>query len=133
MSIEGLIGLVMMLAIGVIGLLMPFFGTKAKTGDAAMRQLQLTRDELIASYERVVATLRDLEEDYNAKKLQPEAYEEERTYWSQYGVRLLQLLDGDKEERQAAFVPQEPDSALDQNVEEAIRNYRAALQSANQA
>ncbi len=133
MSIEGLIGLIAMLVIGGGVLLLPFFTTK-KTGiSSRKRQIEMSRDELIASYERVLATLRDLEDDSKSDKMHPADYERERAYWSQYGIKLLHLLEGDTDIDDDLINDSEDEVMLDRSVEEAIYNYRVALQTAEKS
>jgi hypothetical protein len=131
MSIEGLIALVVMLVVGLGGLLLPFLTSRATRIGARKRQLDVSRDELIANYERVLSTLRDLEDDFNSHKMHPADYERERAYWSQYGIKLLNLLDGhtDIDDEPLEDINAEEEVMLDRSVEEAIYNYRVALQS----
>jgi len=131
MSIEGLIGLIVMLVVGFGALLLPFLTSKKKPISAQKREIDLSRDELIASYERVLATLSDLEDDSKSHKMHPADYERERAYWSQYGIKLLQLLDGNTDVEVAPVIDSDADDELilDRSVEEAIYNYRVALQS----
>ncbi len=127
MSLEGLIGFVVMLIIGLLGIGLPLITNRNTSQNNRKRELEMTRDELITVYERVLSTLRDLEDDYKSHKIHPTDYEQEREYWSQYGVRLLQLLDGES----SLEDNNDYDDAmqLDHSVEEAIQNYRVALQS----
>jgi hypothetical protein len=78
----------------------------------------------------VLSTLRDLEDDYKSHKIPAEDYEYEREYWSQYGIRVLKMLEGEHVPE-----PEMDDSELylDHSVEEAIQNYRVALQSVDKA
>ena len=137
MSIEGLVGLIAMLTVGLGAILLPFFTTKSSSKGAYKRQLELSRDELIASYERVLSTLRDLEDDFKSQKMHASDYGRERVYWSQYGVKLLQLLEGqnvvDPSGEGATQYIIDDDMMLDRSVEEAIYNYRVALQSAEKS
>lgn len=130
MSIEGLIGVVVMLVGGLIVIGLPFITSRNASRSVRKRELDMTRDELITTYERVLSTLRDLEDDHKSHKIHPTDYEQEREYWSQYGVRLLQLLDGDTP---VETNNDDTDGHLDRSVEEAIQNYRVALQSVEEA
>jgi hypothetical protein len=133
MSIEGLIGLIIMLVVGSGALLLPFITTRAKSIGSRKRQLDLSRDELLASYERVLSTLRDLEDDFKSHKMNPADYEQERAHWSQYGIKLLSLLEGHTEVDDDLQADPNADLILDNSVEEAIKNYRVALQSAEES
>lgn len=135
MTLEGLIVVIIMVIVGIAGIAFPFLKSKNKRLPATSLRLAQTRDELITSYERVLATMRDLDDDYQNQKLHKKEYEEERAYWAQYGVRLLQLLEGNPTQD----IPAQPapinrhETELDVAVEEAIRNYRVALQSAEKS
>lgn len=135
MSIEGLIGLLLMLVVGFGALILPFLLSKKTPTSVRKREIDLSRDELIASYERVLATLSDLEDDSKSHKMHPADYERERAYWSQYGIKLLHLLDGDTEivDDPASDNIDDAELMLDRSVEEAIYNYRVALQSAEKS
>ena len=130
MTLEGLIALVVMLVGGLVSIGLPFMTKRNTLSDTRKRELELSRDELITTYERVLSTLRDLEDDYKSHKIPPEDYEYERVYWSEYGIRVLKLLEGENVQE-----PDVDDSELylDHNVEEAIQNYRVALQSVDKA
>ena len=134
MSIEGLIGLIVMLVVGLGALLIPFITSKKTSTSTEKRQLDLSRDELVASYERVLSTLRDLEDDSKSHKMHPADYEREHAYWSQYGIKLLHLLDGQTDLDDETMIDNDDDEImLDRSVEDAIYNYRVALQSAEKS
>ena len=136
MSVEGLIITVGMLVLGLVGVTLPFMRGREKVGDARALRIQQTRDALVTSNERVLGTIRDLDEDHRLGKINEADYQAERNYWADYGVKLLQLLEGDMSQfvgEEAATeeeVVQVADGELDQAVEEAIRNYRTALNNA---
>lgn len=132
MSIEGLIGLVVMVIMGLVGIGLPFLTTKSSSTNPRKRELDMTRDELITTYERVLSSLRDLEDDYKSHKIHASDYEREHEYWSQYGIRLLQLLEGNDVDESDSNADDD-DLQLDHSVEEAIKNYRVALQSVEKA
>ena len=130
MSIEGLIGLIVMLIVGVGGLLLPFLTSKKALISPRKREIEVSRDELVVNYERVLSTLRDLEDDSKSHKMHPEDYEREHAYWSQYGIKLLHLLDGNTDLNDEPKINDSDDELmLDRSVEEAIYNYRVALQT----
>ena len=95
-----------------------------------MVEAQKKRDELLTGYERVLATIRDLDEDHQTGKLDPGTYQREREYWTEQGILLLQKLDPDADNVQASEpVIDEPeksdaDAELDDAIEKAIANYR---------
>jgi len=134
MSIEGLIGLIVMLIVGVGGLLLPFLTSKKALISPRKREIEVSRDELVASYERVLSTLRDLEDDSKSHKMHPADYEREHAYWSQYGIKLLHLLDGNTDLNEEPLLSDgDYELMLDHSVEEAIYNYRVALQTAEKS
>lgn len=133
MSIEGLIGLVVMVIVGLVGVGLPFLTNKTTDRSIRKRELDMSRDELITTYERVLSSLRDLEDDYKSHKINADDYEREHEYWSQYGIRLLQLLDGDTLSEIDTGQDDRDEMYLDRSVEDAIKNYRVALQSVEKA
>ncbi len=92
MSIEGLIAclIVFLATIGLMAL--PFLGRKT-LASSKQAQLLKQRDELLTNYERVVASIRDLDDDHLTGKLDDDTYERERTVWSERGVQVLAALD----------------------------------------
>ena len=135
MTLQGLIALGVMVIFGLIVMIYPFFTVRTTASSNQKRRLNTSRDELLASYERVLSTMRDLEDDFKSGKMPEEDYEEERVYWSQYGVRLLKLLEGSAEPTDDEVMHDMGDAniQLDQSVEDAIQNYRMALQSVDQS
>jgi len=134
MTLQGLIGLAVMVIGGLIVMIYPFITVRSNPSSNKKRYLNMSRDELLASYERVLSTLRDLEDDYKSGKMNAEDYEKERAYWSQYGVRLLKLLEGSApDDDDPIHDMDDANVQLDQSVEEAIQNYRMALQSVDQS
>lgn len=130
MSLAGLLGLIVLIIVGLVPILLPFLTFRSSLLSSHKRQLQLTRDELITSYERVLATMRDLEDDYKSQKISSSDYEREHVYWSQYGIRLLQVLEGQIQKSDVSLQNVDDEMLrIDQSVEEAIHNYRIALQS----
>ena len=137
MSVESLIIGAVLTAVGLVIIALPLLARKNQRAMAQQRQLERSRAELITSYERVLSTIRDLDEDFGAEKINAEDYEIERQHWAANGVRLLQLLeDGHAEHNghsaeDGVSAGSGRESELDHAVEEAIRNYRDALHSAS--
>lgn len=126
MDIGTIIGGIALLGITVFAVLQPFMG---KSRDEIFSgNEQKKRDELLTSYERVLATIRDLDEDHNTGKLGSDAYQSERAYWTEQGITLLQQLEPQEEERPArkAAKAEKADTQLDDAVEKAIADYRKA-------
>lgn len=123
--------LIIILAIAVLGaawLALPFIrkgGTTASLPDTE-------RNTLVNDYARVVALLRDLEEDHNTGKIDDEAYEIEKNRLSERGVALLGLLDKEgllpasRRGETPAGATAAADQALDEALEAAIARYASA-------
>jgi hypothetical protein len=129
MTPAGLIVSLVLLAIAVIGVALPFLQQRRNQNrELATALSQIKRDELLTDYERVLATIRDLDEDHQTGKLAPDTYQRERAYWTEQGILLLQKLEPDAE---ALSTESEVDNAgdsdaLDDAVERAIAEYRRA-------
>ena len=125
MSIEGLIGSIILVLVGLVTVSLPFLRRNWAGVSARERAVQKARDELLTTYERVLATIRDLDEDYQTGKLTDAEYQTERGYWAERGVYLLQQLEPDA-------APPEPvstsvqETVLDDAIENAIKAYRQA-------
>lgn len=90
-----LIGLIL-LGIALIAILMPYVHQmRARTSDLHTALTQKERDELLTNYERVLAAIRDLDEDFRTGKFTQATYEQERAEWTERGVDLLQQLEAD--------------------------------------
>jgi len=99
---------------------------KHKAEDAgAERQ----RDRLLLVYERVLNTIRDLDEDHSTGKIGQADYEAERETWVQRGIQVLKALD----RLDAQHVYDAPDDdeaidrAIDDEIEQAVAAYRAKV------
>lgn len=135
-----IVTILVIVSLGVLA--MPFLRRHSDATDNALA-VQKARDELVTTYERVLATIRDLDEDHNTGKLQPEIYKQERAYWTEQGVRLLQQLEPDADQAmvveqqstksQPSSQAQSPasDSVLDDAIEQAIAAYRQAQTNAS--
>jgi hypothetical protein len=105
---------------------------RSEKRDLAAAIAQKSRDELLTSYERVLATIRDLDEDHQTGKLAPDTYQREREYWTEQGIALLQQLEPDADALPANESAAEPverpsaDKTLDDAIEQAIAEYRKA-------
>jgi hypothetical protein len=129
MTTTGLIVSLVLLVIAVISVALPFLQQRRNQNrELATALSQIKRDELLTDYERVLATIRDLDEDHQTGKLAPDTYQRERAYWTEQGILLLQKLEPDA---QTLADETEADSAgdsdaLDDAVERAIAEYRRA-------
>jgi len=132
------------LVLGVLSLAIlgwPFMQQRTRKGRQRFLAAERERDELLTAYERVLATIRDLDEDYNTGKLRPDIYQQDREYWASEGIKLLEQLDpkaaaaevatGKSQRRsQRAEQPVEADRVLDDAIEDAILAYRRAQSEA---
>jgi len=143
MSIPGLFFAVVMALLSLAVLLLPYMRRQSAQASNAVARSGLTRDALLATYERVLSAIRDLDDDFNTGKLAQDTYQAERSMWADRGVQVLKKLeevDGaaaapakqSKSKRRVEAIPAAPavativDEALDEAVEEAIAKYRKA-------
>jgi hypothetical protein len=136
MSVSAIVILLAFVAISVTSAIMPFFRRHSAEQDPKKVAHQKQRAELVSSYERTLAVIRDMDEDYQVGKLAKEEYELNRGRWAEQGVKLLQsieALDGHKSEERAgkpqrtANKPNQADKALDDAIEQAVAAYTKAL------
>ena len=129
MTPTGLIFSLVLLAIAVISVALPFLQQRRNQNrELATALSQIKRDELLTDYERVLATIRDLDEDHQTGKLAPDTYQRDRAYWTEQCILLLQKLEPDAEALSTENeVANAGDSdTLDDAVERAIAEYRRA-------
>jgi hypothetical protein len=136
MTITGLIAGIVLLLVTLYVLAQPFLQHRQhQKGELSAAVAQKQRDELLTSYERILATIRDLDEDHSTGKLPPETYQQERAYWTEQGILLLQQLepavDALNAETPVVEQAEKPaaDKALDEAIEKAIAEYRKASAS----
>lgn len=134
MSTEGMVVVAILAMVSLLALGMPFIAARRRTSEAALLR-EKARDELLTTYERVLATIRDLDEDFNTGKLAEDTYRQEREYWAERGVAILQQLGATPETIQQQQQPAVPRTAperrgaeaeLDDAIENAILAYRQA-------
>lgn len=132
MTVAGLIGGIVLLAIALFVIAQPFLQQRRNQNrELATALSQRERDELLTDYERVLATIRDLDEDHQTGKLAPDTYQRERSYWTEQGILLLQKIEPDtKADEDVSIVENDADkvadAALDDAIEKAIADYRQA-------
>lgn len=130
MSLGGLIGSALLIAITLGVILQPFLRGRRRVGRIILSNKQQSQDELVTSYERVLETIRDLDEDYNTGKLHPDSYQDEREHWTEQGVKLLQQIELTDDvvlpDDDDVTESNEADDMLDDAVEKAISEYRKA-------
>lgn len=134
MSTEGVIAAVVMVIIGIVWLAFPLLRRNSSRTVQEVA-IQKGRAELLTSYERTLASIRDLDDDYMTGKLAQADYEVERGQSAEQGVALLQELEkygvkkpskASKAENRQKAVPAtqvDPDAQLDDAIEQAIAAY----------
>lgn len=130
MSLGGIIGATALIVLALPIILYPYLNNRQTMRRMLTREKQQTQDERMTSYERILATLRDLDDDYHTGKLAPDNYQEERTYWTEQGIKLLQEIDPDNDGElplnDGLADSDDTDNVLDDAVEKAIAAYREA-------
>lgn len=131
MSLGGLIGSAVLVAITLGVLLQPFLRKRRHVERMVLSNKQQTQDELVTTYERVLSMIRDLDEDYNTGKLHPDNYQEDRDHWAEQGVKLLQQIEVKEDvvlhvDDEIEIESDEADDVLDNAIEKAISEYRKA-------
>ena len=120
MSTTGLLLGLLMAGLTLLWLALPFMRRKA-TG----QEQSVQRSELLASYERIIAAVRDLDEDYQVGKLAHDQYTVDRAEWMDRGAVILEALE-------ALPGQQVRKPSDDDPIEQAIAAYhRAHQQSAD--
>ncbi|MCU0511243.1 MAG: hypothetical protein MUE40_01605 [Anaerolineae bacterium] len=122
MSVEGLL-----LALLLAGLTSAWVGRPLlrRQGDVAAVFLSKQQERARAYYERVLANIRDLDEDFNTGKISPEEYASEREQWVQRGMIVLKLIDELDAQHNIIDNTQADDAAIDAAIEAAIQAARA--------
>lgn len=121
MSTTGLLFALVVTCVSLAWLALPIISVR-RVHDASAPARKL-RDELLTTYERVLASIRDLDEDYQMGKLDAETYETERTQWMQRGSAVLHQIEQVtlSEPEKGAETPKTTD--LDDAVEAMIARY----------
>lgn len=142
MSGAGLLVSIIIIGLSAFLMALPFL-TARKTGVAQTKvQQEHQRDELLTTYERVVAMMRDLEEDRLTGKLDDATYQREHALWADRGVQVLATLDelgmskaqikAERKSRMAKPAQTKPVNAeaeLDNAIEAAISRYAESLKA----
>lgn len=134
MSIEGLVITLLILGVSIAYLAVPFFRRTITLKDAALQQ-QKEHETLLVSYERILTTIRDIDEDYQLGKLPQDAYSELREKWAERGASVLESLEKlnghkPKEKKKVETASPDADTVLDDAIEQAIANYVKAKSNA---
>jgi hypothetical protein len=91
MSIPGILMALVLVALSVAIVALPLLRANSSRSREALARK--AHDEILTAYERVLTTIRDLDEDFQTGKLQETEYQEERTRRVQQGAVLLQQLE----------------------------------------
>lgn len=133
MSLEGVLAAVIMLIAGVVYLALPIL-RRRYFPSAEVLQQRKERDALLTTYERTLASLRDVDEDHLTGKLSDQDYEAERAYWTEQGAAVLEALEKaggvkhTKRRKSAAPPVSDADAALDEAIEQTIASYIKSMQ-----
>ncbi len=134
MTTEGVIAAVIMVGIGLVWLALPLLRRKSSLNAGELVN-QKERAALLTTYERTLASIRDLDDDYLTGKLSESDYQSERSQFTEQGVAVLQALEKRgvkappkslKVDRIKKPVPTnsvDPDEQLDDAIEQAIAAY----------
>jgi len=121
MSDVGILMAVALVFASLIAVGYPLLSQHIALGDRA-RQRRL-HDELTTSYERIVATLRDLDEDFRTGKLNESDYRPEREQWVARGIIILQQIEEVGPLPQQITITPNTEDQTDAQIEEAIARY----------
>lgn len=91
MSTAGIFITLILVGLSIAFVVLPLVRSAGTKSRAALARK--ARDEVLTAYERVLATLRDLDEDFHTGKLAEHEYQEERSRRIQQGTLLLQHLE----------------------------------------
>jgi hypothetical protein len=124
-SIAGLIVTAIIAIIALAWITYPLLLRQRDFGESARQQRQ--RDELLTTYERVIATIRDLDEDFRTGKMNEEDYAPERERWSARGVEILRQLQNAGGLPATQLEQSADEAAVDDAIEDAVASYIAAM------
>lgn len=129
MEIGTIVIVLVVAGVGLLWLAFPFINRAGLQAEAAFKQRD--REKLLVDYERILTTIRELDDDFRLGKLSQETYQMEREVWAEQGTALVEQL----EKLKAAAPPRPPkskppkgpqpdaDSDLDAALEQAIAKY----------
>lgn len=92
MSAEGLLLSLVLVAVVVLWLMLPFF-LRGEDNISENAIVTRQRERLMIYYERVLRNLHDIDEDHATGKLNEDQYIQEREQWVRRGIAALQALD----------------------------------------
>lgn len=130
MSIPGILMALVLVALSVAFVALPLVRANSNRSRAALARK--ARDEVLTAYERVLTTIRDLDEDFQTGKLAEAEYQEERARRVQQGAALLQhleTLDAAQTPPPSAETPAPAVAVADDEVEALIARYAQAEKS----
>ena len=95
MSTTGLLLALGTALIGAAWIMFPLWLAR-RDASALGTESQKSREALITRYERILASIRDLDEDFLVGKLSEAAYQQERAAWVAEGTVTLQAIEQGK-------------------------------------
>lgn len=123
MSISGIFFALVLLILTAVWVLWPLL--RGATSDKAMDDaIARQRERVLVYYERVLANIRDLDEDLSTGKISPEEHAMERAMWVERGIGLLQLLDELADDKSLTDTVAVHDEQIDSVIESRIAAYR---------
>lgn len=125
MSIYGILFGVALLIVILAALALPW-RRAAVSAHAINRQ----RERALAYYERVLTNIRDLDDDYATGKIAQDEYTAEREWWSERGMRLLQLFDELDQQHSLTDDEDADDARIDAIIEQTLQSLRSASEGA---
>lgn len=128
MSIGGLIFFFIVLTSVVVVVAMPLLARPRPSERLEDPLIVRQRQRLGVYYDRVLANLRDLDEDHALGKIEPTLYAADRALWVERGIQALKALDT-LEERAMIDASAVEDSAIDHAIAAAVET---AIQQAKQ-
>jgi len=128
MSIGGLIFFFIMLIGVIVVVAMPLLARPLPPARPEDPLIARQRQRLGVYYDRVLANLRDLDEDHALGKIEPALYAADRALWVERGIQALKALDT-LEERALIDASAIEDSAIDHAIAAAVE---IAIQQAKQ-
>lgn len=125
MSLEGLVVSLTILVIVGLWVAAPLVNRRLQQARADSDS-QLRHERLLAQYDRLLASLRDLEEDNATGKFQPDDYMPEREQLIQRGVQLLAMMDTISLEKNPSSEKHMhlPKDDVDRAIEDAVASRR---------
>jgi hypothetical protein len=129
MDIGTIVIVLVVAGIGLFWLAFPFINRAGLQAERAFKQRD--QEKLLVDYERVLTTIRELDDDFRLGKLAQETYQVEREAWVEQGTALVEQLEKLKVAAPSRPPKSKPpkeskpdaDADLDAALEQAIAKY----------